>query len=163
MSVYFHNTLVSLCLFAFSVVPKLNNVFSLELDGFISYIYGSKFLLRASERSAKKFKLKGTIDLWFHGKSEAFTEMSAVFLQFKEQVFWQMEKATATWNIYKAFLLTEEWAVSAVFKQSLRLLKLVVSVLLFVYNILAFIKVIWLVLITWLLFQCIIVNLYSEN
>ncbi|XP_066184022.1 ribonuclease P protein subunit p29 isoform X2 [Sylvia atricapilla] len=45
------------------VVPKLNNVFSLELDGFISYIYGSKFLLRASERSAKKFKLKGTIDL----------------------------------------------------------------------------------------------------
>ncbi|KAJ7402380.1 hypothetical protein BTVI_86728 [Pitangus sulphuratus] len=45
------------------VVPKLNNVFSLEIDGFISYIYGSKFLMRASERSAKKFKLKGTIDL----------------------------------------------------------------------------------------------------
>uniref|UniRef100_A0A8C3BYT6 Ribonuclease P protein subunit p29 n=1 Tax=Cairina moschata TaxID=8855 RepID=A0A8C3BYT6_CAIMO len=45
------------------VVPKLNNVFSLEIDGFISYIYGSKFQLRASERSAKKFKLKGTIDL----------------------------------------------------------------------------------------------------
>ncbi|KAF4793555.1 Ribonuclease P protein subunit p29 [Turdus rufiventris] len=45
------------------VVPKLNNVFSVELDGFISYIYGSKFLLRASERSAKKFKLKGSIDL----------------------------------------------------------------------------------------------------
>ncbi|NWR76923.1 RPP29 protein, partial [Centropus unirufus] len=45
------------------VVPKQNNVFSLEIDGFISYIYGSKFQLRASERSAKKFKLKGTIDL----------------------------------------------------------------------------------------------------
>ncbi|XP_010215171.1 PREDICTED: ribonuclease P protein subunit p29 [Tinamus guttatus] len=45
------------------VVPKLNNVFSLEIDGFISYIYGSKFQFRASERSAKKFKLKGTIDL----------------------------------------------------------------------------------------------------
>ncbi|NWR87718.1 RPP29 protein, partial [Furnarius figulus] len=45
------------------VVPKFNNVFSLEIDGFTSYIYGSKFLLRASERSAKKFKLKGTIDL----------------------------------------------------------------------------------------------------
>ncbi|XP_069724710.1 ribonuclease P protein subunit p29 [Phaenicophaeus curvirostris] len=45
------------------VVPKLNNVFSLEIDGFVSYIYGSKFQLRASERSAKKFKLKGTIDL----------------------------------------------------------------------------------------------------
>uniref|UniRef100_A0A669R6L6 Ribonuclease P protein subunit p29 n=2 Tax=Phasianus colchicus TaxID=9054 RepID=A0A669R6L6_PHACC len=45
------------------VVPKINNVFRLETDGFISYIYGSKFQLRASERSAKKFKLKGTIDL----------------------------------------------------------------------------------------------------
>ncbi|NWJ05068.1 RPP29 protein, partial [Crypturellus undulatus] len=45
------------------VVPKLNNVFRLEIDGFISYIYGSKFQFRASERSAKKFKLKGTIDL----------------------------------------------------------------------------------------------------
>ncbi|OXB83993.1 UNVERIFIED_CONTAM: hypothetical protein H355_015504 [Colinus virginianus] len=45
------------------VVPKINNVFSLETDGFVSYIYGSKFQLRASERSAKKFKLKGTIDL----------------------------------------------------------------------------------------------------
>ncbi|NXN92722.1 RPP29 protein, partial [Rhinopomastus cyanomelas] len=45
------------------VVPKFNNVFSLETDGFISYIYGSKFQFRASERSAKKFKLKGSIDL----------------------------------------------------------------------------------------------------
>ncbi|XP_043382061.1 ribonuclease P protein subunit p29 isoform X3 [Chelonia mydas] len=45
------------------VIPKLNNVFSLEVDGFISHIYGSKFQLRASERSAKKFKAKGTIDL----------------------------------------------------------------------------------------------------
>lgn len=55
---------------AFTVVPKINNVFSLETDGFISYIYGSKFQLRASERSAKKFKLKGTIDLWLHSKSK---------------------------------------------------------------------------------------------
>nr|XP_042708158.1 ribonuclease P protein subunit p29 isoform X2 [Chrysemys picta bellii] len=45
------------------VIPKINNVFSLEVDGFISHIYGSKFQLRASERSAKKFKAKGTIDL----------------------------------------------------------------------------------------------------
>lgn len=129
MSVYFHKgdlcfvQFVSSCI---AVVPKLNNVFSVELDGFISYIYGSKFLLRASERSAKKFKLKGSIDLWFHGKSEAVTEISAVFLQFKEQVFWQMEKATAMWNTYEAFLLTEEWAVSAVFRQSHWLLKLVI-------------------------------------
>ncbi|XP_028596094.2 ribonuclease P protein subunit p29 [Podarcis muralis] len=45
------------------VIPKLNNVFSLEIDGFISYIYGSKIQFRASERSAKKFKGRGTIDL----------------------------------------------------------------------------------------------------
>ncbi|PNI38013.1 POP4 isoform 1 [Pan troglodytes] len=45
------------------VIPKLNCVFTVETDGFISYIYGSKFQLRSSERSAKKFKAKGTIDL----------------------------------------------------------------------------------------------------
>ncbi|XP_066874572.1 ribonuclease P protein subunit p29 isoform X3 [Kogia breviceps] len=45
------------------VIPKLNCVFTVEIDGFISYIYGSKFQLRSSERSAKKFKAKGTIDL----------------------------------------------------------------------------------------------------
>ncbi|KAM5236177.1 LOW QUALITY PROTEIN: ribonuclease P protein subunit p29 [Ctenodactylus gundi] len=45
------------------VIPKLNSVFAIEIDGFISYIYGSKFQLRSSERSAKKFKGKGTIDL----------------------------------------------------------------------------------------------------
>ncbi|XP_066205285.1 ribonuclease P protein subunit p29 [Saccopteryx leptura] len=45
------------------VIPKLNSVFAVETDGFISYIYGSKFQLRSSERSAKKFKAKGSIDL----------------------------------------------------------------------------------------------------
>lgn len=45
------------------VIPKLNCVFAVEVDGFLSYIYGSKFQLRSSERSAKKFKAKGTIDL----------------------------------------------------------------------------------------------------
>uniref|UniRef100_H0X492 Ribonuclease P protein subunit p29 n=1 Tax=Otolemur garnettii TaxID=30611 RepID=H0X492_OTOGA len=45
------------------VIPKLNCVFAVEIDDFISYIYGSKFQLRSSERSAKKFKAKGTIDL----------------------------------------------------------------------------------------------------
>lgn len=38
-------------------------MFSVEIDGFVSHIYGSKFELRSSERSAKKFKAKGTIDL----------------------------------------------------------------------------------------------------
>lgn len=51
------------CLLFVSVIPKLNCVFTVEIDGFISYIYGSKFQLRSSERSAKKFKAKGTIDL----------------------------------------------------------------------------------------------------
>lgn len=56
--------LLFVCLFVcFSVVPKLNCVFTVEIDGFISYIYGSKFRLRSSERSAKKFKTKGTVDL----------------------------------------------------------------------------------------------------
>ncbi|CAJ0928146.1 unnamed protein product [Ranitomeya imitator] len=45
------------------VVPKLNCVFSVEIDGFITYLYGSKLQMRASERSAKKFKAKGSIDL----------------------------------------------------------------------------------------------------
>ncbi|XP_072278497.1 ribonuclease P protein subunit p29 [Pyxicephalus adspersus] len=45
------------------VVPKLNCVFSVEIDGFITYIYGSKLQMRASERSAKKFKAKGSLDL----------------------------------------------------------------------------------------------------
>ncbi|MFT7816805.1 ribonuclease P protein subunit p29 [Arapaima gigas] len=45
------------------VIPKRGSVFSVEIDGFVSHIYGSKFQLRSSERSAKKFKAKGTIDL----------------------------------------------------------------------------------------------------
>lgn len=45
------------------VIPKRNSVFSVEVGGFVSHIYGSKFELRSSERSAKKFKVKGTIDL----------------------------------------------------------------------------------------------------
>uniref|UniRef100_I3J662 Ribonuclease P protein subunit p29 n=2 Tax=Oreochromis niloticus TaxID=8128 RepID=I3J662_ORENI len=45
------------------VIPKRNSVFAVEINGFVSHIYGSKFEYRASERAAKKFKLKGTIDL----------------------------------------------------------------------------------------------------
>ncbi|XP_062822879.1 ribonuclease P protein subunit p29 [Anolis carolinensis] len=45
------------------IIPKFNNVFSIELDGFMSYIYGSRIQFRASERSAKKFKGRGTLDL----------------------------------------------------------------------------------------------------
>uniref|UniRef100_G1PGP1 Ribonuclease P protein subunit p29 n=1 Tax=Myotis lucifugus TaxID=59463 RepID=G1PGP1_MYOLU len=46
-----------------TLIPKLGCVFSVETDGFVSYIHGSKFQLRSSERSAKKFKAKGTMDL----------------------------------------------------------------------------------------------------
>ncbi|XP_071329024.1 ribonuclease P protein subunit p29 isoform X3 [Trachinotus anak] len=45
------------------VIPKRSSVFSVEINGFVSHIYGSKFEQRASERSAKKFKVRGTIDL----------------------------------------------------------------------------------------------------
>ncbi|XP_026531695.1 ribonuclease P protein subunit p29 [Notechis scutatus] len=45
------------------VIPKRNNIFSIEMDGFVSYIYGSRIQFRASERSAKKFKGQGTMDL----------------------------------------------------------------------------------------------------
>ncbi|KAK2914046.1 hypothetical protein Q8A67_002445 [Cirrhinus molitorella] len=45
------------------VIPKRNSVFSVEIGNFVTHIYGSKFELRSSERSAKKFKVKGTIDL----------------------------------------------------------------------------------------------------
>lgn len=45
------------------VIPKRNSVFAVEINGFVSHIYGSKFEYRASERAAKKFKVKGTIDL----------------------------------------------------------------------------------------------------
>lgn len=45
------------------VIPKRNSVFEVEINGFVSHIYGSKFEQRASERSAKKFKVRGTIDL----------------------------------------------------------------------------------------------------
>ncbi|XP_034437473.1 ribonuclease P protein subunit p29 isoform X2 [Hippoglossus hippoglossus] len=45
------------------VIPKRNSVFAVEINGFISHIYGSKFEQRASERSAKKFKVRGTLDL----------------------------------------------------------------------------------------------------
>ncbi|XP_026149019.1 ribonuclease P protein subunit p29 [Mastacembelus armatus] len=45
------------------VIPKRNSVFAVEVNGFVSHIYGSRFEQRASERSAKKFKVRGTIDL----------------------------------------------------------------------------------------------------
>lgn len=45
------------------VIPKRNSVFGVEVNGFVSHIYGNKFKQRASERSAKKFKMRGTIDL----------------------------------------------------------------------------------------------------
>ncbi|XP_056268422.1 ribonuclease P protein subunit p29-like [Pseudoliparis swirei] len=45
------------------VIPKRNSVFAVEINGFVSHIYGNRFEQRASERSAKKFKVRGTIDL----------------------------------------------------------------------------------------------------
>ncbi|XP_052417163.1 ribonuclease P protein subunit p29-like [Carassius gibelio] len=45
------------------VIPKRNGVFSVGIGDFVTHIYGSKFELCSSERSAEKFKVKGTIDL----------------------------------------------------------------------------------------------------
>lgn len=45
------------------VIPKRNSVFEVEINGFVSHIYGNKFEQRASERSSKKYKVKGTMDL----------------------------------------------------------------------------------------------------
>ncbi|XP_022618756.1 ribonuclease P protein subunit p29 isoform X1 [Seriola dumerili] len=45
------------------VIPKRSSVFAVEINGFVSHIYGNRFEQRASERSAKKFKVRGTIDL----------------------------------------------------------------------------------------------------
>uniref|UniRef100_A0A3B4A168 Ribonuclease P protein subunit p29 n=1 Tax=Periophthalmus magnuspinnatus TaxID=409849 RepID=A0A3B4A168_9GOBI len=45
------------------VIPKRHSVFEMEVNGFVSHIYGSRIEQRASERSAKKFKSKGAIDL----------------------------------------------------------------------------------------------------
>lgn len=50
--------------FSPSVIPKLICVFTIEIDGFISYSYGSKFQLQSREHSGRNFKAKGTIDLW---------------------------------------------------------------------------------------------------
>lgn len=44
-------------------IPKRNSVFSVEMGDFVTHIYGSKFEFRSSERSAKKFKTRGSIDL----------------------------------------------------------------------------------------------------
>lgn len=61
------NTVTSHMLFCIlcyaTVIPKRNSVFAVEINGFVSHIYGNKFEQRASERSAKKFKVRGTVDL----------------------------------------------------------------------------------------------------
>uniref|UniRef100_A0A8C4QDY8 Ribonuclease P protein subunit p29 n=1 Tax=Eptatretus burgeri TaxID=7764 RepID=A0A8C4QDY8_EPTBU len=45
------------------VLPKHGNVFEIKFGPFSTLIYGSKFCVRAAERTAKKFKTRGSIDL----------------------------------------------------------------------------------------------------
>ncbi|KAM9409516.1 ribonuclease P protein subunit p29 [Pholidichthys leucotaenia] len=45
------------------VVPKKNSVFEVEINGFVSHIYGGKIEQRAGIRSAKRYKTRTTIDL----------------------------------------------------------------------------------------------------
>ena len=49
--------------FLLTVIPKAHTVFTFELGGFHMTLYGNQLGSRASERSAKKFKSKPTIDL----------------------------------------------------------------------------------------------------
>lgn len=44
-------------------IPKNHSVFAFEFHGYRFYLYGNHMKYRASERSAKKFKAKPTIDL----------------------------------------------------------------------------------------------------
>lgn len=45
------------------MIPKANSVFTFELGGFVFTIHGNHFRYRSSERSARKFKPKPTVDL----------------------------------------------------------------------------------------------------
>lgn len=57
------------CLVFLSVIPKANSVFTFELEGFVFTIHGNHFRYRSSERSARRFKPKPTVDLW-HSRLE---------------------------------------------------------------------------------------------
>ncbi|KAG0308437.1 RNase P/RNase MRP complex subunit [Dissophora globulifera] len=45
------------------VIPKVNNVFTLKVRESVFTVHGNQFRYRAAQRSAKKFKVKPTIDL----------------------------------------------------------------------------------------------------
>jgi len=45
------------------VMPKVNSVFSLQIGTHLVTLYGNNFCYKASERSARSFKMKPTIDL----------------------------------------------------------------------------------------------------
>ncbi|KAF9116957.1 RNase P/RNase MRP complex subunit [Mortierella sp. AM989] len=52
----FHGALIT-------VIPKVNNVFTIHIRGSVFTIHGNQFRYRASQRSSKKFKSKPTVDL----------------------------------------------------------------------------------------------------
>jgi len=45
------------------MIPKAANVFTFECQGFVFTLNGNHFRFRSSERSARKFKYKATVDL----------------------------------------------------------------------------------------------------
>lgn len=45
------------------VIPKANNVFTVQIRQSVFTVHGNHFCFRASQRSNKKFKPKPTIDL----------------------------------------------------------------------------------------------------
>jgi ribonuclease P protein subunit POP4 len=44
-------------------VPKANNVFTFVVSGQVVTLYGNNFTYRASDRSARKFKSKPSVEL----------------------------------------------------------------------------------------------------
>ncbi|KAF9210585.1 RNase P/RNase MRP complex subunit [Podila verticillata] len=46
-----------------TVIPKVNNVFSIPIRNSVFTLHGNQFRYRASQRSTKKFKSRPTIDL----------------------------------------------------------------------------------------------------
>ncbi|KAF9952120.1 RNase P/RNase MRP complex subunit, partial [Mortierella alpina] len=48
---------------ALRVIPKINSVFTIHIRNSVFTLHGNQFRYRASQRSAKKFKSRPTIDL----------------------------------------------------------------------------------------------------
>ena len=67
------------------------------MDSFPTSMEASSSLEQASDLQ-KSSSWKELLTCDFNGKPEVLIETSAVFLQFKDRVFWQIENGIAMWN-----------------------------------------------------------------